>query len=697
MHSTSKDNGAGQGDAVAHRRPSIDSPNCSRSSATEPIAFQVSVIADVATSTKLPHDDRAARSLTAYASTAGDLTLLQSSHCLRTTSRSSSRPRPEPRRRSPPAAVPTSPPPSDMDLTHHLYQLLEQVSCADDVDLVDVYTRASLLPPVTHDSLSELDIVRIINNPKLRHDVNFDKELHFRPNLDGTRGRHKLKAAEDYWKSLVAELELYRVVGMGLAMTETRADTEYWTRLSAHCQKRLPAMFETMRDVLKTLVPERDQAAVIDRLDIPMMMQQISRGLFDLMSLASWLSRLLKAHCAPMRDEWIDRMVGEVQCGVDETSQGKIVAGLRQLLGILESMKLDVANHQIRHLRGLLIEDTINFQQRYHVHRLSSGRLDVTRALRWINKERLSSHSSTNTSGTLALFTSALFKAVLSPTSLTTLPETFQLDVDRLRAIRHDLHYLMTLEMCSDMYQELLIGHGRADVVEDNKAKLRLTLCDILGDRRRPADHAGNLAAEIVRTANKTREMSKDEQLRLEDYAEAKLKRSLPMSSEPMGLRARALFEKYVEQLYMSIKTNARLTTTALHEAMMGRGNLYQPITSTHKSARNTFGKRHSLDEVLRRITHVAVLHWQVWSDLVYQSIPEDISPMPRDMAIKSASSSDSHGNESLDDSGTSPVLRIDTETDRDTIMKDASESHRCGEEVPEMADMAVDKPETEP
>ena len=50
-----------------------------------------------------------------------------------------------------------------MEIHHDLYQLLDEMSV--DMDLADSFQRASLQPPITHESLSELDIARIVNNP----------------------------------------------------------------------------------------------------------------------------------------------------------------------------------------------------------------------------------------------------------------------------------------------------------------------------------------------------------------------------------------------------------------------------------------------------------------------------------------------------------------------------------------------------
>ena len=63
-----------------------------------------------------------------------------------------------------------------------------------------------LEPPVTKATLSELDVQKIVHNPKLRHDINFDPELHFRPNLDGDKGKRKQEKANQFWNALYDQL-----------------------------------------------------------------------------------------------------------------------------------------------------------------------------------------------------------------------------------------------------------------------------------------------------------------------------------------------------------------------------------------------------------------------------------------------------------------------------------------------------------
>lgn len=206
-------------------------------------------------------------------------------------------------------------------------------------DLAEAFREGSDLPPITRQSLGELDIQNIITNIKLRHDVNFDRDLSFRPNLDGAKGHEKVKIAHRYWRALVAELELYTRLFRGTPPLQ-EMDSGSWATVVRHAERRIPKIFQTIQDVLKSLVPDRDHSRVEEHLDVPMLMQEIERGVCDLVRLAEWMACLLKEHCAPMRDEWVDKMVAYTRTGVTQNKSESIVKGLCELLGILESMKL---------------------------------------------------------------------------------------------------------------------------------------------------------------------------------------------------------------------------------------------------------------------------------------------------------------------------------------------------------------------
>jgi hypothetical protein len=184
-------------------------------------------------------------------------------------------------------------------------------------------------PPVTKTTLSELDVNKIVNNPKLRHDINFDPDLHFRPNLDGEKGRRKTQRANDFWNTMKAQLRSY-IMNRDQFEKELPIDGEW-------C---LPSTLKAIRGILETLVPQRDRASVEDTFNVDLLMQQFRKGVADLEKLALWLSQLLKCHCAPMRDNWVDEMVTQLSNGDRNGDVQLLVAGMQNLLGVLEAMKL---------------------------------------------------------------------------------------------------------------------------------------------------------------------------------------------------------------------------------------------------------------------------------------------------------------------------------------------------------------------
>jgi hypothetical protein len=69
---------------------------------------------------------------------------------------------------------------SEHDVTAEIEKHL-RASGPRGIEFLPAFRNASTHLPITPDSPAELDMPRTINNPKLRHNVNFDRELHFRP------------------------------------------------------------------------------------------------------------------------------------------------------------------------------------------------------------------------------------------------------------------------------------------------------------------------------------------------------------------------------------------------------------------------------------------------------------------------------------------------------------------------------------
>ncbi|KAK4205804.1 T-complex protein 11-domain-containing protein [Triangularia verruculosa] len=306
-------------------------------------------------------------------------------------------------------------------------------------------------PPVTKNTLSELDVTKIIHNPKLRHDINYDPELHFRPNLDGEKGRRKQEKANQFWNALLDQLILFVM------------DRETFMSRYADGEWCLPSLLRAVRDIIETLVPQRDRELLNEGLNVDLLMQQFNRGVADLESLASWLSAVLKLHCAPMRDEWVDEMYQELSNGNRNNDPAELVKGMRSLLSVLEAMKLDVANHQIRCLRPVLIEDTVHFEQRFFMKKIQSRKLSVLPARDWYKAAQsraeriyeLSGMPHVQAFGNMAVFFDALSRLVLPSTRSDTTPCTFVFDEDRILKLRSDMYDSICLEICMRKFEDL--------------------------------------------------------------------------------------------------------------------------------------------------------------------------------------------------------------------------------------------------
>jgi hypothetical protein len=186
-------------------------------------------------------------------------------------------------------------------------------------------------PPVTLQTLAELELYKFVNNPKLRYDISIDLDLHFRPNFDGKKGAEKKHKAKLYWQALADAFDACASGGPQAFQVEL-----------------VEAALDALREILKTLVPDRDHAALTDVLDVDMLLQQMRRDQYDFVSLAHWLSKLLKTHCAPMRDEMVDQMVDQVMLGAKNHNTKAFVDGLCRLFGVMEAMKLVSCRLSIR-------------------------------------------------------------------------------------------------------------------------------------------------------------------------------------------------------------------------------------------------------------------------------------------------------------------------------------------------------------
>ncbi|KAL1968844.1 hypothetical protein VTN77DRAFT_1205 [Rasamsonia byssochlamydoides] len=478
---------------------------------------------------------------------------------------------------------------------------------------------AEPVPPVTKETLSELDLERIMRNIHLRTDANFERDLHFKPDLDGEKGLKKRRAANDYWDALQIEISICAFCTQN--NIEICHESNSDPADQASFTPRLPTMFETLQDILKTLVPERDHPSVMQNLDVPLLMQQVRKGVLDLVGLSTWLAGLLKMHCAPMRDKEADKMVEEISTGYRNQDMAKVVNGLRTLFGVLEMMKLDVANHQIRAFRILLIEDTIPFLQGYFYKRIMNNEFRVEDSKNWyLNLQKqspdLTKESKNKAFAPVAVMFRGLAELLLQFHDPVKFPQTFHFDIGRLWQLRAELQNVINIDICWSVLEDFVgskrwTASSRGELYSTFRSRISPLLEDNDGRRRRGARVANvaNIALEVARLACVARG-GKDA---ISDSVLFAIEKDLEYDFTHESRRFSAIQDIVRKDLLDITFELAKkyLTMSPLAICESQRTRLFHPQgpVSQHYI---------DLEAVAMRLAHIGVLHWRVWGPLLY-------------------------------------------------------------------------------
>lgn len=203
------------------------------------------------------------------------------------------------------------------------------------------FRSASVQPPITKASLGELDSEHLFDNLLLRHDLNFDPKIQYRPTTHGLRGEIRMTEALEYWNAMGTELAgWFMDQGKSCCCWTTLQSSSIDKRPTRTTLRRLPNMFETVREILKSLLPECEWSAIDARLDIDLLIQELDNGACDFIALSEWLGVLLRRYCSQEGSHLIDEMTTMIRSGVQDVNTGGILNGLMQIFTILEVMKL---------------------------------------------------------------------------------------------------------------------------------------------------------------------------------------------------------------------------------------------------------------------------------------------------------------------------------------------------------------------
>lgn len=479
---------------------------------------------------------------------------------------------------------------------------------------IDALRKAPRRPPVTTETLKELDLHYIQNNINLRVDVHFDHDLHFMP-ISGRRGQEKRDEARAYWTCLAAELRIYDHDSQGPCQNCTDQIYEVPDRLP----RRLPAMFAELRALLLILVPDQDHDQVKSSLDVDFLMQQLEHGVLDIGGLSHWMSSLLMTHCAPIRDEWAEEMAQTLTEGATRGDLQCLVSGLEKLFTFCEAMKLDVANHQIRTFRVPLIEDGVSFQRDYFAARIRNRKLDIRPSHDWyeaIKSEVVAKAPDKPASG-IEVLVEGLVQLCTFPSNDLSLPLTLRYDAIRIQRFEEEVQDLVQFRTCCHVLDALSFRIIRRKLDTSRiHATLERRLLDLLHSDSFIESGTGDawqyevdaIALEITRSAYAFAEQAGAS---APDHTFASsLERVKAVLKRDWATR-RPADELQTELIRLSLQhvsAFGSLSSLAISQAQQFHLQNTSPQTQ----------RLTTLDDVARRLAHIAVIHWRVWGDLAY-------------------------------------------------------------------------------
>ncbi|KAK7902891.1 Protein SOSEKI 1 [Exophiala xenobiotica] len=499
-------------------------------------------------------------------------------------------------------------------------------------DDVDALLHATLMPPVTKETLEELDLMWIQSNINLRVDINYDHDLHFMP-VSGHKGEQKRQEAKKYWLSLEAELRIvyqHNLQASCSCCQEARpsspVELQYFT-------PRLRQMFLTLKELLAILIPDRHQDEIVQYLDISLLLQEVTHGLLDVVRLARWLCVLLTTHCAPMRDDSAQEMAEQIREGAERGDLHALVTGIEKLFAFLEAMKLDVANHQIRSFRYHLIDDTVAFQQEYFRLRIVNEKLNVTASRQWYldaSQEHQQCQMAGQTPRTMALGALVHGLTELCISSDRNIPETLKHDRSRLKTIREEIQDIVHLRISLTVYNTLvqqLRGPPSKDPtslkpmqnrLEETRSLLQNRLMDLTEGSMGPDTyisemwlrHAHSIGLELTRAAfyacRPTPPIPEiDVAKKITELLKQKFSREA--SDHAVAREIAGRLEKNAHKHAMEFQN---MTTLNISEAQ----KQWNQVQQQKQQWRNL----PHIDGMARMLAHIAVLNMRVWKILVY-------------------------------------------------------------------------------
>ena len=402
-----------------------------------------------------------------------------------------------------------------------------------------------ILPPVNLHSMHEIDLQEVLKNPQLRHDILYDPQLQFRPNLDGERGKRKRIQSENYWNMIKIETQNFL----------------HNDNFRVNGNSPIIIMFQCLKSILISLIPSKDITQIEEILDMSLLIQQINSKCFNFTGFANWICSIFKLHCAPMRDAWVDELnsLFYQSAKSDSLNIDYLVEGFKTLFLILEAMKLDVANHQIRILRPLLCSSAVSFEREYFRNAIKRNKINFTSSLIWFKKHSL--QPCNNGKNPREVLNYAILNLLSCSKMSMQFPNTLNFDHTRLLLLRADIRHIVCTKLCFILYKTMVRQYKLDDslVNDTNLMKLKSEILNIIVDDNGNSKWTKNLKNLAIHVVNKLFNNLDNDKI---DFAYNWLLKQTQPSSPVYTILETKLFEKILPFLETSSIATDKVTST---------------------------------------------------------------------------------------------------------------------------------------
>ncbi|KAL6454670.1 SOK1 Protein SOK1 [Candida maltosa Xu316] len=462
------------------------------------------------------------------------------------------------------------------------------------------------LPPINLQSLKEIDLHEILKNPQLRHDILFDPQLQFRPNLDGERGKRKKSIIDKYWMEIQKECQQFFNTNGNIKEIKIN---------------RLPILFTTLRDILLSLLPTKDRQQVGEIMDIELLVQQLKHGSFDFVEMSNWLGDVFKSHCAPMRDQWVVEMMEKFVDAYNLNNVNYLVSGLRMIFQILEAMKLDVANHQIRILRPVLIETAVDFEKDYFQTLINHNKININDSLNWFYKnlvKNFTANGEINDLNLKPIIISSIIDLLSCRQMATEFPSTLAFDHTRLVLLRADVRQLVCVQLCVVLYKQLVINSHRPNAKKllspANILKVQQEILAIVTDDNGNIKWTKNISAislQLVKNLYDENEESK----KMIDFSHNWLIKHIQPNSEVYGLMEIKIFKELFSEISVLIESEDLISSTAASTTTTNNNITTTDNKNTISNNNTATSTTTELKNIANRIATLVKFHWNVFGN----------------------------------------------------------------------------------